>query len=249
MKTNKFGYREFCPEPIYPYTEKAEILRKVEIPYPKNMVMDTLIISRQPATRIITVSTTPVPILQPPHPTPYLVSNPSLAVGLTASTVFIDGTVNSAGNTQATPLGVANYMKMHFHFNITAITGTWDIGAYTRDPHSGNWAISQNLWSGLTTIGTGYDFIGEMGLVTDFAIGWNPTAAGSMTFSVTGTLKEGTAGAGTGLARTIFIGGRNVTPGSGYPLFEGKDKIIYPGANVEIYAVAYVDTLIKVFTL
>lgn len=243
MKQN-ISRREFCPEPVYP-----SLLKKVEMPYPKNMVMDTLIISRQPATSIIAVGTTPVVILQPPHPAPYLISNPSLAVGLTASTVLKSGTVIAAGNSQATPLGVANYMKMHLHLDITAITGTWDIDAYTRDPNSGNWTISQNLWSDLTATGNSYAFIGEMGLVTDFAIGWNPTAAGSMTFSVTGTLKEGTAGASTGLARTIFIGGRDVTPGSGYPLFEGKDKIIYPGPDVEIYAVAYVDTLIKVFTL
>lgn len=245
MKQNYItDYKQVCPSPVYPFLKE-----KVEYPYPKNMVMDTLIISRSPSTRIISVGTTPTLILRPPHPTPYLLSNPSLSVGLTSSTVLKSGTVNAAGNSQATPLGVANYLKMHFHINVTAITGTWDINMYTRDPNSGNWAISQNLFSGLTSTGTSYTYIGELGLCTDMAIGWNPTAAGSMTFSITGTLKEGTIGNGSGLARTIFIGGRNVTIDSGYPLFEGRDKIIYPGPDVEIYAIAYADTVIKAFTL
>lgn len=249
-------HRGTCPNPIIPYKTKdvTEYLRpkkKIEraSEIAQTTSMDGIILSRPFKTVSMDISTSPRIILRPPHPTAYLISNPSLSVGLTTSHVFFSGTQSAAGNTQASPLGVANYMKMHFHMNVTAVTGDWDIVFQTRDPNSGNWADSQVIFSNITSVGTYYASIGDFGLVVDAAIRWIPNAAGSITFSVTGTLKDGAPGAGSGLARSIFLGDRNVTPESGYPLFEGQNRIFYLGDEVELWAVSLVDTSVKVFLL
>lgn len=240
--------REFCPEPVIP--EREEHVKKVIKPPigTGRVVMDTLVMTRAFKSEIITVGTTPTLIIKPPHYWPYLISNPALSVGLTNTVTLFNGTVSAAGNTQLSPVGVANYREAHLHFNVTAVTGSWDIYAQTRDPVSGNWADSQFLLT-ISATGTYYVSTGTIGIVTDFAIRWTPTAAGSMTFSAALTLKDGLVGGPTGLAKTVFIGGDDVTTDTGYPIFEGKDRIIYPGADVEVYAVSYVSTTIKVFRL
>ena len=206
-------------------------------------------ISRSLLGQTITIDTTPVLILQPPHPTPYIISNPSLLIGLTDSSTVYSGTTAGAGNTQATPIGVANYMTAHFHLDVTAVTGTWDIYAQTKDPISGNWADSQVLFGAISATGTTYGNIGSFGLVSDFAIRWIPTAAGSLTFSLGLTVKDGIAGGSAGSSRTIFLGGQNVTIDNGFPLFEGDRLNLDLNENVYIYAVSAISLPIKVFTL
>ncbi len=218
-------------------------------PLSAKIVMDSLVISRQLRTNIINVGTTPTLIIAPPHNWPYLISNPALSVGLTNSVTLFNGTAIALGDTTASPLGVANYLNAHFHIDITAITGTWDINLLTRDPNSSNWAIAQNLFSGLTATGTSYASTGNYGIAADMAIQYDPTAPGSITFSITATLKDGTMGGPTGLARTIFIGDNSVNTDTGYPIFESGEKSVYLGPNVELYAVSYIATTLKVFTL
>lgn len=200
--------------------------------------------------RVVTVTTSPTLIVSQGPANPYLILNPSRTVGLTSSGLLYSGTVNAAGNTQSDPLGVANYLNMHLHLNVTAITGTWDIIAQTRDPQSLNWADSQTIFSGITGTGTYYASIGQLGVVTDFAVRWNPVAAGSMTFSLSYSLKEGIIGSAAGLARTIFIGPNDgVSVQSGFPILEGGKEVFIVGEGVEVWGVSYVDIPVNIFQL
>lgn len=253
MAVNQLPRRDICPVPVVPTTDERQRIQRARELAPGlgmgNIVMDTLIMSRAPTTMIVTVGTTPVQLAVPPHSTPYLISNPTLgSTEGTTSVVLVDTTVSAAGNTQAAPMSVGNFLQCHFHLNVTAVTGSWDIIAQTQDPLSLNWADSQTLFSGVNAVGTYYGNVGAFGLVTYAAVRWVPVAAGSMTFSLTGTLKEGVAIAG-GLLNSVFIGGNAVTVNTGIPIFEGKDKVIYPGLDVELWAVAYKNISIKMFSL
>lgn len=250
LARDRLAYRQECPTPTE--IPRTAIVPPKELQTPigaKSLVMDTLMISRNLSTRIITIGATATRIIQPPHYYPYLIKNPSLSAGLTASTVLFDGTAATTGDTTASPVGVANYLNTHFHLDITAITGTWDINLLSRDPNSGNWATVQNLFSGLTATGTQYAYVADLGVAVDMAIEYVEIAAGDITFSITGTFKGGLAGTSSGLARTVFLGGRDVTTDTGYPLFEGQERIIGLGPEVELYAIAFGSIPIKVFTL
>lgn len=253
MAVNQLPRRDICPAPVIPSPgERQRMMEGMQFAPGlgmSNIVMDTLIMSRAPSTMIITVPTTPVLLAQPPHSTPYLISNPTLgATEGTTSIVLVNTTVSAAGDTQAVPMSVGNFLQCHFHLDVTAVTGSWDIIAQTMDPYTLRWADSQTLFSSINATGTYYGNIGAFGLVTYVAIRWVPVAAGSMTFSLTGTLKEGVSIAG-GLLNTVFIGGREVTVNTGIPIFEGRDKVVYPGPDVELWAVAYKNINIKIFRL
>ena len=214
------------------------------VPY----TLDLLPLSRPPKSFVFTIGTTAQRIIEPPHLYPYLISNPSLSVGMTSSVVLhASGNEVAAGSSAS--LGVANYLRAHFHIDITAIAGTWDIYAQSLDPNSLNWADTQVIFPGLTTTGTLYSAVDTMGIATDLRIRWEPTVPGNITFSLTVTLKEGTVGSSAGLSRTVFIGGNDVTTNTGLPLFEGESRVVMPGPDVSLYGIAYTDIPIKVFVL
>ena len=146
-------------------------------------------------------------------------------------------------------LGVANYLKAHFHLDVTAVTGTWDINLQSQDPASNNWATAQNIFSSITAVGTYYADVGELGVCTDLAIEYDPTSAGSITFSISCTLKNGILGSGTGLSKIISVGGPGVSTTSGYPLLEGIEKAFIVGENVSVYGIAATSLTLKVFRL
>jgi len=200
--------------------------------------------------RRVLVTTSPTLIIPAGPAYPYMILNPSRTVGLTSSGVLYSGTVNAAGNTQSSPLGVANYLNMHLFLDVTAVSGTWDFVAQARDPESGNWADSQVIFSGITTTGTRYASIGQLGVATDFAVRWEPTAAGSITFSLSYSLKEGIIGSAAGLSQTVFIGSNNgITVTSGFPILEGNKEVFIVGENVEVWAIAYVSLYVNIFQL
>lgn len=256
---NRLYYREVVPEPAISIErlphDPRELAKQITEERVRPLtpqginVMDGITITRPFRTTTLTITTSPQKILIPPHPNAYLVSNPALTVGLTSTVTVYSGTVNAAGNTQASPVGVANYIRSHFHINVTAVTGEWEIIGQTRDPISGNWADITNLYSGINATGTYYSSLGELGIVSDFAVRWNPVAAGSITFSLAMTLKVGAPGSGGGLARTIYLGGSDITTTNGYPLFEGRDRVFVLGEEVELWALSEVSTTLKVFSL
>ena len=230
-------------EPSYPATSPASIY------YPKiHLSMDVTTLTRNLKTEIITVTTSPSKILEPPHPTCYYIINPSVLLGLTTSFVLFDGTTDVAGNTQDSPLWVSDYLNVHVHITVTDISGTWEFIQQSRDPYTGEWADVQVLGS-IDSTGAYYFYIGDRGICTDFALAWNPTAAGSITFSATVTLKEEISGTPYGIGRAIFLGDKTVTPDTGIPILEGQGLKIFPEPDIEIWAIAYTDTTIQVFWL
>lgn len=253
----RFKYRESCPTPVSPYRiEKGRTTEdiKKEVFGMEKAVMNTVIISRVPRTIPINVGTVPVQILQPPHVFPYLLSNPSLSVGVTNTVKLVDDQLkNAAGNTQANPLGVAGYTNLHLFLNVTGITGgsSWDFTQQALVPTilPNTWVDVQNVFAGINAAGVYYASVGSLGVVTDAAFSWNPTIAGTITFSLIAVTKEGSLQTSGGLSKTIFLGGRDVTVENGLPLFEGDNKIFYLGPEVELFAVSSVATILKVFIL
>lgn len=205
--------------------------------------------SRPPKSQAVTVGTTPTQLITPPHEWPYIVANPSLSTGLTSTQTVKSGTETAAGNTQATAIGVANYLDAHLFLNVTAVTGTWDFVTQVMIPGTSTWIDSQLAFQAVAGTGAYYSNIGGNGLVTDFAARWNPTSAGSITFSLYLTLKNGTQGGAAGTSRTIFLGGPDVTVDSGIPLFESEKIPLNLGPNVTLYAIANASIAVKVFRI
>lgn len=217
----------------------------------RNYFTDVLQISRVPVSETIVLGTSPTLILKPPHQWPYLIYNPVPILNLTESTVIhASGTETVDGNSQATPLGVANFLQAHFFLDVTSITNAWDFILQTKDPLSGKWVDSQLLFGGINNSGTYYQPVGTNGIVKDIAIRWSPlVGSSSVTFSFGVTLKEGQPGFSDGQERTIYIGGKNVNSNNGIPVFEGKDRLMFLEQQVELYAVANDTINLKIFSM
>lgn len=234
---------------------KSELRSKEMAGYSMNLTQFT----RPPKTTLITVGTTPTLILKPPHEWPYILANPSLSIGVTSSTILLGSTgptyqtISAAGNTQVSPLGVSSYAEVHAHFRVNAVVGTPSLNVYTqsKDPGSGLWFDVQAILSGITAPGNYYLPLGNMGIVTDFAIRWDGTLSVTDTLDTifTITLKGGTEKAAGGLARTIYIGGPDVSATNGYPIFEGQQVPINLSPDMPLYAIAGVSTSLKLFTI
>lgn len=212
----------------------------------KQYFTDVIRLTRPLRCSILTVKTTPTLILKPPHEWPYLIVNPSISVGLTSSYQLFNGTATANGNTQANPIGCANFLNAHFFAVITSISGSWDIILQAKDPITNTWVDIQAIFS-ITSAGQYYATVGSLGVVTDIAIRWE--GSGSFTGTISMTLKGGVQGGPTGVSRVIFLGDKDVTPETGLTLFEGQDRIIMPVYDIEVYAIAYTEIPIKVFIL
>lgn len=195
-------------------------------------------------TRRVTVGTTPTLILRATQPKAYIFINPASSIGTTTSgTLLASASRSGSGNTQATPLGVANFMNMHLFLDISVSGGgTINISAQALDSISSNWANSQNdLFSSPSAVGTYYAGIGTMGVVTDFAASW-VVSAGSSTFSLGYVLKDGILGTAAGASRIIYIGANSgITAGAnsaGFPLLEGDRWVTFCKENTEIWGIA-----------
>jgi hypothetical protein len=212
---------------------------------------EAIYLSRGFQGRSVVVGATATLIQRSEYSYPYLILNPSRSAGLTNSFLISSGNVVAAGNTQATPIGVANFLDLHFHLIVTAIAGTWDFIMQSRDPITGLWADVQTVFAAIVGPAANYyAFVGSLGVVVDMAFRWNPVAPGNVTFSLSGTLKEGTAGSSAGLAQTVFLGGNEgVSLVSGYPLLEGQEKAFIIGEGVELWGIAATPVTINVFEL
>jgi hypothetical protein len=190
------------------------------------------------------VTTTAQRAILATQPKAYILVNPSSSVGTTISgTLLASASRSGSGNTQASSIGVANYMNMHLFLDITVSGGgTIVINTQAKDPLSGAWANTQNdIFSSPSAVGTYYAGIGSLGVATDFAISWS-VSAGSSTFSLGYVLKDGIMGSSTGLSRTIYLGANSgIISGSnspGFPLLEGDRWAIFVKENTEIWAIA-----------
>lgn len=181
--------------------------------------------------------------------------NPSLVVGTMAKGTLLASAVQTTnGNTQASPLGVANYRDVHLFLNVTAVGGTLptlDIFTQAPDPVSGNWTDVQNIWTAITGTGTYYVNIGNLGVTDSLAIRW--VLGGtlpSFTFSVGYVVKEGLPGTGTGVGKGIYFGTiSNINTGAGFPLLEGQKEKVYLREDTELWGVAAATTTLNIFEL
>ncbi len=202
--------------------------------------------------RSVAISATPALIIPAGQSWPYLILNPSRSVGLT-NFGDVQNTLNTAaaGNTQATPIGVANFLSLRFMLEVTANVGTWDFIAQTRNPMSGTWVDSQTIFPGVVAAAANlYADVGGFGNDVDLAVRWNPTAPGAITFRLSYVLKEGTVGSGAGAAQTLFIGPNDgVSPVSGFPILEGLKEAFIVGEAVEVWGIGLTNFNINVFQL
>ncbi len=204
--------------------------------------------------RAITVGITPTRIIQNQFKRAYIIMNPSLVIGTTAYGTLAASAVRTVdGNTQASPLGVANYRDMHLFLNVSAIAGaspSVDFYAQALDPVTLTWFDTQQIWSAIGSVGANYINIGGLGLSTDFAVRWDLSAGTtSITFSIGYVLKEGLPGTGAGVGKTIYLGNSGVTSVAGFPLLEGQSRAFYMEENVELWAVAGASLDLRVFEL
>lgn len=201
------------------------------------------IINRGITTRKVTLSTVPSLIIRSSSAQAITITNPTQAVGLTSSfTLYPAGTIfNADGNSQATNIGVANYDSLHLFVNVTAVGGApaMDMWAQTKDPLTGNWVDVQYIApvGGFTATGTYYSFFSGFGVLSQFALRWASAAWGSITGSVSYTLKNGLGGSSSGSAQTVFIGSGGVSQFSGYPILEGQYRDFNMRENVELWGV------------
>ncbi len=236
-----------CVSPITPIPEK---------PYPEKLYfepidviygIEVLPFTRDLSTEIITVKTEPTLLLTPPHPKIYIVHNPVRieAPDYTIINLF-EGETDEEGDTTATPIGVTGYKDCHLHLTVRKVTGTWKFAQLVLDPYTFEWAEVQ-VFRTVDSAGAYYDYFEKFGIATDIAFKWYPEISGTIDFSLTVTLKEGVGE--IAIERTIYLGGRNVTVDIGYPLLESEKIAILPDQNLEVWAIAKVETPIKVYRL
>ncbi len=210
---------------------------------------DAIYLTRNLQGRTITITTAPTLLVDSAYAWPYLILNPSKTTGLTTTVTGFSGTVVAAGNSQATSIGVSGFYAAHYQLNVTAVTGTWDIIAQSFDSISGLWFDTQTIFAGVAATGQYYASPGTLGIATDLAFRWNPTAAGSLTFSLAAVLKGGLGGSSAGLAQVVYLGAAGVTSTSGFPLLESQKQSFIIPEGVQLYGVATTNIDIRVFML
>jgi len=247
------GYRDLSPD-LWPrrvrYRAEEGVMDRST---PPEYLGPSIFVGKGLLGRVVTILTTPVLIVRSEYAWPYIILNPfnplSSGDSLLSQTIKASGTETASGNTQSTPIVVRNYRNVHFHLDVTAVTGTWDFYAQTLDLVSNNWADSQRIFSAITGTGTYYANVGTFGIVDQIAVRWDEVAAGSITFSLSAQLKDNiVSGASSGVDRTIYIGPNDsISTVSAYPILEGGEKMLVVGENVEIWGVAGTTVDIRVF--
>ncbi len=211
---------------------------------------DAIYIGRGFQGRAVNILTTPVLIEASEQARTFILLNPSSSIGLVSFGTISSGTTIIAGNTQATPIGVANYLNMHFFLNVTAITATVTFIQQAYDPVSATWADVQNIFTGIIATGTYYAAVATLGSVSDMAVRWTIDAPGSITYTLGYVLKEGIGGTSGGLTQTVYLGSNGgVTTVSGFPLLEGQRLPVVLGEGVELWGVAGITVGIRIFQL
>lgn len=268
--------KESCIRGLPPYTWPRRVMRGPFVEEPQVMVRKNLLVEEPQVRvqenlrrgisplqigeyiyigrgfqgRIVNVGTSPTLIQASQYTWPYLILNPSRSVGLTTFGDIANLTTAVAGNSQSSPVGVANYLSARFFLEVYANAGTWDFYAQTMNPMTSTWIDSQVLFGSVAGIGNFYASLGGFGSDTDLAVRWVPTVAGDITFRLSYILKEGTIGSGSGVAQTVYVGSDNsVKVGFGFPILEGEHFNFLLEENVELWGIAETDVELRVFTL
>jgi len=223
----------------------------------------TVYLKRNFLGRVIQIGTAPTLIYDGVRAQNLMITNPApIPGGIVTNTGLVtqQAALVAAGNSQAAPIALANYLSMHLFLNVTAIAvgDTWDFVLVVQDPVTGQWVDSQVLIAAVTpamvatwTNTSLYAFIGQMGVATQFAVRWVLVGgAGPMSFTLSYALKEGLFGSPGGISQVIYIissSGGQVT--AGYPLLEGAEKVFQVAEGTQLWAIAQVATPIRVFEL
>lgn len=213
------------------------------------ILSSTAMLKRGLLGRTVTVTTVPELIIDAEYLRGYIILNPNELAGSTAAgTLLASAARTTTGSSSA--LGVANFLLAHYYLDITSIVGGGNltITLDTLDPASGNWVVSQTLFSAVAVTGTSYAYVGEIGTATDARVSWS-VSAGTITFSVGYVLKSGLIGTSAGIAQTIYLGGPGVTTTSGFPLLNGQSQKFFLEENLQLYAVAGATLPLKIFEL
>ena len=180
-----------------------------------------------------------------------LIVNPTRLDALTSA---IQGATTAAavasGNSQATPIDVAGFGDIHYHMNVTAIAGAWDLYVQTYDSLAGTWMDGQQIFAALGATGNYYALGGNIGIAEKIAFRWNMAVAGNITFTLNVVRKSGLGGNAQASTQIAYIGGLGVTTNSGYPIIEGGKETFILGEGVSLYAITNVSSLnIRIFQL
>lgn len=232
----------------FPGTEVSGAPQMGDRSVPPPYLGEAIYLSRGLSGYPVTVGTTPVKIIESPYAWPHMILNPASSLGITASYTGYAGTVVAAGNSQANPIGVSSHLGVHMHMIVTAVTGVWDFYAQSLDPVTLTWVDTQAIFTGINAVSNNYATLGSFGVVTDLAFRWNPTTAGSITFSLSTTLKAG-PGASEGLTGTVYLGPEGVTTVAGYPLMAGNKETFVVQPNTILWGVAATTVTLRVFIL
>ena len=203
--------------------------------------------------KVYTVTTTPQRVYVSAQDRVILLVNPQTSAGLTSSGTLLASGTHASSNTQATPLGVGNYMTLRLFLDITitgGATNTITVNARTRDPLSLSWATSQaDVFSLPSAVGTYYANLGSLGIDLSFAVSWT-IGAGTPTWSLAYLLKDGLPGSGAGAAQTLYLSGSDaVNSVSGFALLEGSERSFFVPRDTEIWVVSTGSVTLKILEL
>lgn len=213
---------------------------------------DYIYIGRGFQGRAVTITTTPTLIQISQFTWPYLILNPSASIGLTSYGTIYTGNIAAAGNSQATPIGVANYLNAHYFLNVTAAAGgaSYDFIQQAYDPVTGAWFDVQTVFAAVAAVGNYYANVATLGTAINMAFRWAVVAAGTLTCTLSYVLKDGVGGTSSGLVQTVYLGSSNaVNTTSGFPILEGERYTFLLEEGVELWGVAAADVTIRVFSL
>lgn len=211
--------------------------------------------------RKLQVAITPTLIVDAPYPKAFIILNPNVPVTSTGAGSIAAGTLLASaartidGNTQAAPLNVSDYRDCHIFVDVTVVSGTninMDIVSQAYDPIGLKWYDIQMIVSSITGTGQYYAETGSAGLATGLALRWIITGTTpSFTFAIRYVLKDSLPGLDSSpdLARTLYLGGPNVTTTAGYPLLTSQTKTFFLRENVKLYGVAVVPLDIAIFDI
>lgn len=205
-------------------------------------------LSRNMIGSVVSVGTSPTLLLKTPITWPHIILNPARLQGITKIETGYSGTITATTNTQADYIEVSGYESAHLSLVVTACTGEWAIHQQSYDSISATWLTIQTVFT-VTSTGSEYALLGQMGIAERLAFNIEETSAGSLTFTLGIALKGGSGTGSISFSNVIYLGGPNVTTVAGLPLLPGERQSFIVGAGVEVYGVATATTEARVFSL
>jgi len=137
-------------------------------------------------------------------------------------------------------------MRLFLNITVNATPLALTVSAESRDQTALNWVLTQaDVFSGqnavfAVNVANYYASLGSLGIDVEFALRAVVGAgAGTITFGVNYTVKEGIPGTSTGVASTVYLNASDgVSSVSGWPLLSGDKLPLLVNENTELWGVA-----------